>query len=151
MGFVINMYMAGEGAFDPTWYSPTVVGLAVIENHLAATCAAIAVFWPSVERRWNKIFVTQTVSITSEYGQFPGRQNNNNNNSNNNNADIEMQGVTSSDKDQVLDATELPEGWEPFVGDESTGLGINETVIESTSGNRWLKKVKAVLSKKDHN
>lgn len=141
MGFVINMYMAGEGAFDPTWYSPTVVGLGVIENHLAATCAAIAVFWPSLERRWNKIFVTQTVSITTEYGRFPSRPNNNNIN-------IEMQ-VTTSAKDQVLDATELPEGWEPFVGDETTGLGINETVIQSMSGIRWLEKIKGVFSGKD--
>jgi hypothetical protein len=136
MVFVVKMYTAGEGAFDPTWYSPTVAGLGAIENHLAATCAAIAVFWPSLERRWNKIFVTQTVSVTTQSGQFPFRSNNN--------TDMEMQS-SRSDKDQVLNAPELAEGWEPFVGDETTGLGINETVIESMSGFRWSRKIKALF------
>ena len=141
MGFVIKMYTAGEGAFDPTWYSPTVVGLAAIENHLAAACAAIAVFWPSLERRWNKIFVTKTVSVTTECGHFSFRPNNMN--------DMEMQS-SRADDDQVLDAPELTEGWEPFVGDETTGLGINETVIKSTSGFRWSRKIMGLFKGKSH-
>jgi len=136
MAFVIKMFTAGEGTFDPTWYSPTVAGLGAIESQLAASCAAIPEFWPSLERRWNKIFVTHTVSVTSEYGQFPSRPNNNNNNNN-----IEMQSIASG-KDQALDPPELVEGWEPFVGDETTGLGIHETVIESMSGASWSKNVK---------
>jgi hypothetical protein len=39
----------------------------------------------------------------------------------------------------------MPETWEPFVGDETTGLGENETVVEShTTSNR--KKAKKGIS-----
>jgi len=135
MAFVIKLSTAGVGAFDPTWYSPTTVGLAAIEVHLAAACAAIPVFWPSLERRWNKIFVTQTVSVTTEHGQFPSRP-----------KDVELQSI-GNDNNQASDACEMPEGWEPFVGDETTGLGIHETVIESHSSASWLKRVKAFFLK----
>jgi len=130
------MYTAGEGAFDPTWYSPTVIGLAAIEAHLAAACAAIPVFWPSLERRWNRIFVTQTVSVTTAHGQLFSRP-----------KDVEMQSMRNDNNDPALDASETPEGWEPFVGDETTGLGIHETVIESLSGATWFRKAKALFSK----
>jgi hypothetical protein len=135
MTFVIKMSAAGVAAFDPTWYSPTTVGLGAIEVHLAAACAAIPVFWPSLERRWNRIFVTQTVSVTTERGPFPSKP-----------KDVELQPI-DSDANNTRDVCEVPEGWEPFVGDETTGLGINETVIESHSGRRWFKRFRALLLK----
>jgi hypothetical protein len=68
MAYVIQMTTAGDSAFDPTWYSPTAAGLANLEIHLALACAALPVFWPSLEKTWNKLFVTMTheVSVTNE-------------------------------------------------------------------------------------
>jgi hypothetical protein len=114
MAIVIQLTRAGSASFDPTWYSPTAAALANLEVHLALVCAALPVFWPSLEKTWNAIFVTHEVSVTTEYGRFPSRAN-----------DIEMN--STSDNNLTLD----PEGWEPFVGDETTGLGESETVIES--------------------
>ena len=111
---VIQIESGGEGYFDPTWYAPTAAGLANLEAHLAVACAALPVFWPSLEKTLNRIFVTYEVSVTTDYGQFPTRSN-----------DIELQS-TSSDKNLRLDPAQMPEGWEPFVGDETTGLGMRE-------------------------
>ncbi|KAK3389735.1 hypothetical protein B0H63DRAFT_464238 [Podospora didyma] len=130
MAYVIQMERAGAGSFDPTWYSPTAAGLANLEIHLAVACAALPVFWPGLERTWNKIFVTCEVSVTTEHGQFFPRSN-----------DIEMQSM-SSDKDLTFDAAQMPEGWEPFVGDETSGLGESETVIESLTAAAQSKKGK---------
>jgi len=65
------------------------------------------------------IFVTHEVSDTTDYGQFPTKSN-----------DVELQSMLSN-KNLRLDLAQMLEGWEPFVGDETTGLGENETVIES--------------------
>jgi len=133
MIYVIQIEAAGVGSFDPTWYSPTAAGLANLEAHLAVACAALPVFWPSLEKTWNKIFVTYEVSITTGYGRFPSRSN-----------DVELQS-TSSDRNLTCDTPQTPEGWEPFVGDETTGLGENETVIESLAPPNRLKKVKEIF------
>ena len=119
MVYVIQMEAASANSFDPTWYSPTTAGLANLEVHLAVACAALPVFWPSIEKTWNKIFVTHEVSVTTDYGRFPSKSN-----------DVELQSA-SSDKNLTLNPAQMPEGWEPFVGDETTGLGESETVIES--------------------
>lgn len=133
MVYVINLYMAGKGSFDPTWYSPTAAGLACIEVHLAAVCAALPVFWPVWEKTWLKIFVTFEVSVTEEYGKFPSKTN-----------DVELQSA-SSDRNLTLDPSQMAEGWEPFVGDETTGLGENETVVESLAKTKRSRKVKEIF------
>jgi hypothetical protein len=112
-------------AFDPTWYAPTAAGLANLEIHLAVACAALPIFWPKIKQTLNRIFVTHEVSVTTEYGQFTPKAM----------GDVEMQSV-SSDKNLTLDATQISEGWEPFVGDETTGLGESETVIESLGASK---------------
>jgi hypothetical protein len=48
---------------------------------------------------------------------------------------------TLSDTNLTLDVAEMPEGWEPFVGDETTGLGESETVIETFTGAKESRKV----------
>jgi len=116
--YVIQLASKDPDSFDPTWYSPTAAGIANIEVHLAVSCAAMPVFWPGLERSWNKIFVTHEVEVTMEYGRFPSRSNN-----------VELQS-TSSNKNLTLKPAQMAEGWEPFVGDE-TGLGENETVVVS--------------------
>ena len=128
MANVIQIESGGEGCFDPTWYAPTAAGLANLEAHLAVACAALPVFWPSLEKTWNMIFVTHEVSVTTDYGQFPTKSN-----------DVELQSM-SSDKNLRVDPA--PEGWEPFVGDETTGLGENETVVESTAAVKRPGKIK---------
>jgi hypothetical protein len=87
-------------------------------------------FWPCLEKSWNTIFVTHEISVTTGYGQFPVISN-----------DVELHSI-SSDKNLRSDAAQLPDGWEPFVGDETTGLGENETVIESTVAVKRSKKFK---------
>jgi len=119
---VIRFSIARIGQFDPPWYAPTPTGLGSLEGHLAATCAALPVFWPVLKTTWNRIFVTHEVSVTREYGVFPSKKAA---------QDVEMQSM-SSDRNLTLDPqSQGPEGWEPFVGDETTGLGETETVVQS--------------------
>jgi hypothetical protein len=126
MAFVIkNFTPASTFRFDPAWYSPTTDGLACLEVHLAAICAALPVFWPLVATTWDRVVVTTEVSVTREFGQFRPRTRTN--------MDIELHS-TSSRRDLTLDQShELqgPETWQPFVGDETTGLGESEIVIEA--------------------
>ncbi len=120
MADVIRFSTAHMGQFDPPWYAPTPAGLASLEAHLAAACAALPVFWPVLKTTWNRIFVTQEVSITREYGVLRSKVA----------QEVEMQSVTS-DRNLTPDQSQEPAGWEPFVGDETTGLGENETVVQS--------------------
>jgi len=120
VGYVIKLSLADENSFDPTWDNPTVMGLASYESHLAAVCSALPVCWPVLKTTWNRIFVTYEVHVTKEYGVFPAKKA----------VDIEMRSV-SMDRTLPYDPNLPPEGWEPFVGDETTGLGENETVVES--------------------
>ncbi|KAK5659997.1 hypothetical protein OQA88_13463 [Cercophora sp. LCS_1] len=102
-----------HNGFDPLFDNPTVMGLASYEVHLAAICAAIPVFWPVVKETWNRIFVTYEVTVTRGYQEFPSKKQ----------TDIELLGKQS-------------EGWEPFVGDETSGLGESETTVQSLAGKR---------------
>jgi len=130
VGFVIKLSLAEGHPFDPTWDNPTVMGLISFEVHLAAVCAALPVFWPVLKTTWKRVlevvFVTYEVSVTKEYGVFPSKKAN----------DIELQSASA------VDPTLQPEGWEPFVGDETTGLGENETVVESLAMGKRSKRTK---------
>jgi len=121
MADIIRLSTASLGQFDPPWYAPTPTGLACLEGHLAAACAAMPVFWPVLKTTWNQIFVTKEVSITREFGVLKSKVAD---------QEVEMQSM-SSERNLTVDGTQVPEGWEPFVGDETTGLGENETVIQS--------------------
>lgn len=114
-----------DSGFDPVWDNPTVMGLASLELHIAAVCAALPVFWPVLKTTWNRIVVTYEVSVTRGYGVFPSKPKP---------SDIELHSG-QSDRNLVLD--DQPDGWEPFVGDETTGLGENETVVQSLPQSRW--------------
>ena len=116
---VIQIYMAGRGAFDPTWYAPTAAALACLEVHLATMCAALPIFWPVLERKWNHINVTYTVSVAQEEGCLSMHMN----------EEVKLQSV-SSDREPFEEQVD-PGGWQPFVGDETTGLGKNVTLVES--------------------
>jgi hypothetical protein len=117
MVYIIKLGLTEKASFDPTWDNPTIMGLASYEVHLAAVCAALPVFWPVLKTAWNRIFVTYEVSVTTEYGVFHTKKP----------GDVELRS-TSLDQN---DLEREPDGWEPFVGDETTGLGENETVVES--------------------
>jgi len=127
-----------ETPFDPSWDNPTMIGLASFELHLAAICAALPVMWPVLKTTWNRLFqvhVTFEVSVTQEYGgvfpKFPKKERVPS-------IDIELQsGSRSADPNaEAESANHQPEenpGWDPYVGDETTGLGENETVVQSLS------------------
>ena len=148
MVYVIKLSIAGDGAFDPTWYSPTTAALACFEVHLAAVCAALPVFWPVLTATWNRIFVTFEVSVTQGRGPLPaskagcapvdllGKPYP----PDGDGADLELQSAASEEPlaDPPADAKppHVSEGWEPYVGDETTGLGENETVVRATKTKR---------------
>jgi hypothetical protein len=129
MVFVIHNFTADTFRFDPSWYDATTAGLACLEVHLAAVCAALPVFWPVLTTKWDRIFVTTEVTITREFGRFHPRK--------------KMQTEllsTSSRQDLTLDQfhqSQSPQGWEPYVGDATTGVGENETIVKGPAvGNR---------------
>jgi hypothetical protein len=113
------------------------MGLASYEVHIAAVCAALPIFWPVLKKTWNRIFVTFEVSVVQEFGVPPSRQAN----------DVELQ-PASSDRNLTLDSTQEPEGWEPFVGDETTMLGKNKTVVESAPSRKWSRRATVYLTKR---
>ena len=96
-------------------------------------CAALPVFWPVLKTTWNRIFVTYEVSVTQDYGVFPSRKAN----------EIEL--PSAPDRNLTFDPTRQPEGWEPFVGDETTGLGESETVVESPAAAKRSRNIKDVI------
>ncbi|KAK4041599.1 integral membrane protein [Parachaetomium inaequale] len=134
MAFVIKHFTpAATFRFDPAWYSPTTDGLACLEVHLAAICAALPVFWPLVETKWGRVFVTTEVSVTREVGQFRPY--------------IELHSA-SFHRNPTLDQShelQRPETWQPFVGDETTGLGESATVIEAPVATKRSGKVREVF------
>lgn len=139
------VYVAEMTYFDPLWDNPMLMGLASYEMHLAAVCSALPVLWPVLKETWNLIFVTQEVTVTHEFGIFvpknppPSSQQQN---------DPEAQSV-ASDQDLMRDDTPpQPKDWNPFVGDEKTGVGENETVVESLAGGKWARAKKMVLGDK---
>jgi len=136
--FVIKHFTPADTfRFDPTWYSPTIGGLACLEVHLAAVCAALPVFWPLLTTTWGRVFVTTEVSVTREFGRFRPKTN----------TDLELHS-TSSHRNLTLDQShelQHPEGWEPFVGDEMTGLGESETVVEAPAVAKRPGKVREIL------
>jgi len=121
MAFIIQRSKDGTFQFDPSWYSATTGGLASLEIHLAAVCAALPVFWPVLTTTWG-IFVTTEVSVTREFGRIHPKTN----------REGELRS-TSSHRELTRESHESqgPEGWEPFVGDDTTGLGENKTVVEA--------------------
>ena len=114
-----------RNSFDPTWDNPTIMGLASFEVLLAAICAALPILWPVIKTAWNRILVTYEVSVTQEDGTFPLKKAN----------DMELQSP-SLERTNTGDPSQHSDTWEPFVGDETTGLGTNETTVESLAKQR---------------
>jgi hypothetical protein len=104
--------------YDPSWYSSTTGGLASLEVHLASVCAALPVFWPVLTTTWG-IFVTTEVKVTREFGQIHPKAY----------REGELHS-TLSHRELTHESRDL-ENWEPFVGDDKTGLGESETVVEA--------------------
>jgi hypothetical protein len=143
MVYVIQHFTVRPFQFDPTWNNATTAGLACLEVDLASVCAALPVFWPVLTTTWGRIFVTTEVSVTREVGPFHPRKHH-----------VEVEGElhsTSSHQNVTAMTTTTamldressskggggpPDGWEPFVGDETTGLGENETVVEAPGGGK---------------
>ena len=122
MVFVIQNFTADTFRFDPSWYDATTAGLACLEVHLAAVCAALPVFWPVLTTRLDQIFVTTEVTVTREFGRFYAETN----------TETELHS-TSSRRNLTFNQfhqSQGLQGWEPYVGDGTTGLGENETVVE---------------------
>ena len=123
MVFIIQKSRDGSLRFDPTWFAATTGGLATLEVHLAAICAALPVFWPVLATKWGQIKVTTEVSVTRESGRIQPKSSLN--------RELELQS-TSSRRSPTLEQShslQRAESWHPFVGDEATGLGENETVV----------------------
>ena len=101
-------------------YSSTTGGLTCLEVHLAAVCAALPVFWPVLTTTWG-VFVTTEISVTREFGRIHPKTN----------REAALRS-TSSNRELTgePDEPQAPEGWEPYVGDNTTGLGENETIVE---------------------
>ncbi len=120
MVFIIQRSRDSTFRFDPSWFSATPGGLACLEVHMAAVCAALPVFWPVLSTRW-EVFVTTEVSITHEFGRIHPKTN----------RDVALH-QTPSRRGLTRDSDEAQslERWEPFVGDHTTRLGENETVVE---------------------
>lgn len=120
--------------FDPLFDSPTIMGLASFESHLAAICAALPILWPVIKTTWDRIFVTYEVTVTQEYGGvFPKKTA----------ADIELQSVPAS-----LNEQHDSSGWVPFVGDETTGLGENTTSVVTEKDRRASRVLGGLFRKK---
>ncbi|KAK4448646.1 hypothetical protein QBC34DRAFT_438791 [Podospora aff. communis PSN243] len=136
--------------FDPPWDNPMAMGLASYEVHLAAVCAALPVLWPVLRDTWNRICVTREVTVTHEDGVFvpkhpPARMQHCVETVD---VDVEMQSTTSQ-RDLVRDHHDdkgppQAEDWNPFVGDERTGLGESETVVEALKRRGWFRGRKMV-------
>ncbi len=125
MVFVIQRSLDGTLRFDPTWFAATTGGLATLEIHLAAICAALPVFWPVLATTWGQVFVTTEVTVTREFGRIQPKSNLN--------RELEMQSMSSC-RSMALEQShglQRAESWHPFVGDETTGLGENEIVVEA--------------------
>jgi hypothetical protein len=125
--YIIKLTLVEKFAFDPMWDNPTVMGLASLEVHLAAVCAALPIFWPVIKQTWNRIMVTFEVSVTTE---------------------VELVQTASTDRNLGVESIEEREGWEPFVGDETTGLGKNKTVVESAAAGKWSRRAKELMGKR---
>jgi len=121
MVFIIQRSRDNTFRLDPSWYSSTTGGLACLEVHLAAVCAALPVFWPVLTTTW-AVFVTTEVSVTREFGQIHPKTN----------REVTLRSTSSNrDLTRKSDESRAPEGWEPFVGDNTTGLGESETIVEA--------------------
>ncbi|TKW48601.1 hypothetical protein CTA1_3292, partial [Colletotrichum tanaceti] len=55
---------------DPSWYGCVPIVLAAVEVNLATICASLPVFWPTLQKNLNQIFITKEVEITSEIRRF---------------------------------------------------------------------------------
>ena len=129
--------------FDLSWTTPTPTGLATIEVNLAAICAPLPVFWPVLDERWCRIFVTYEVRITREYGIFIPRKQRR----------VQPPPPTpptpqTASSDRALntgDPAQPPE-WNPYVGDAKTGLGESDTVVESLAERRPIRQLKKEIS-----
>jgi len=121
MVFIIQRSQDNLFRFDPSWYSSTTGGLACLEVHLAAICAALPVFWPVLTTTWG-VFVTTEVSVTREFGRIHPKTN----------RKVTLRSTSSNrNLTQESDESQAQEGWEPFVGDNTTGLGESETIVEA--------------------
>jgi hypothetical protein len=123
---VYVIQLKDKGEFDPVWNTATIMGLASFEAHLAAICAALPILWPVLKEKWDRIFVTYEVTVTEDYGAFRSRKEA---------TDIELQSVPASINDQQTDR------WEPFMGDETTGLGENTTVVVTEKRSKKMKEM----------
>jgi len=125
---VYVIQLQDKSPYDPVWNTATIMGLASYEMNLAAICAALPVMWPVLKTTWDRIFVTTTyeVTITEDYaGMLRSRKEA---------TDIELQSVPTSMTDQA-------DRWEPFVGDETTGLGENATVVVAEKRTKKMKEM----------
>jgi len=121
---VYVIQLKDKSPFDPVWNTATIMGLASYELHLAAICAALPILWPVLKEKWDRIFVTYEVTVTEDYGAFRSRKEA---------TDIELQSVPASINDTQTDR------WEPFMGDETTGLGENTTAVVAEKRTKKMK------------
>jgi hypothetical protein len=66
LGGIVEHRTGTLPTYDPTWYAPITILLSMLEVHIASICASVPIFWPVVTEKWDKIFVTQEIKITTE-------------------------------------------------------------------------------------
>ena len=125
---------------DLSWNSATPTGLAIVEICLALVCAALPIFWPVFENSWGKIFVTYEVEIKRESGVFVPRKLRKQRQQRQqqrkiSSPDFELDICAQQWQPLPGDAADGdPPGWDPYVGDATTGLGESDAVVVSPAG-----------------
>ncbi len=84
-------------------------------------------FWLVLTTTWG-VFITTEVSVTREFGGIHPKTN----------REVTLRSTLSNrDLRRESDESKAPEGWEPFVGDNTTGLGESETIVEAPAVAKW--------------
>lgn len=91
-----------------------------MEINLATVCAALPIFWPVIQEKWNRfIMVTHEVRITRESGEFTRIR-----------PATDGQSQTIELEGGMKTAFE-PIEWDPYVRDTKTAIGDIETTVQS--------------------
>ena len=93
-----------------------------MEINLATVCAALPIFWPVIQEKWNRfIMVTHEVRITRESGEFTRIRHA---------TDGQHESQTIELESGVQKGFE-PMAWDPYVRDTKTAMGDIETTVQS--------------------
>jgi len=67
---IIDTKAGTSPTLDPSWYGCGPIVLAALEVNLALICASLPVFWPAIEQKIERIFITREVNISRTTGRL---------------------------------------------------------------------------------